>query len=63
VPSDRILAETDAPYLAPEPVRGRPNEPANVAHTVAALAEARGEDPAELADRIDANASAAFSLP
>jgi TatD DNase family protein len=62
VPADRILAETDSPYLAPVPRRGRPNEPANVVHTVAALAEVRGEDAIELATRIDANASAAFAL-
>jgi TatD DNase family protein len=59
---DRILAETDTPYLAPQPVRGRPNEPANVVHTIAALAEARGEDAAELGKRIAANAARAFSL-
>jgi TatD DNase family protein len=63
VPADRILAETDSPYLSPQPLRGRPNEPANVVHTVAVLAEARGENAAELAARIDANATAAFSLP
>jgi Tat protein secretion system quality control protein TatD with DNase activity len=63
VPADRILAETDSPYLAPVPRRGRPNEPANVLHTVAALAEVRGEEAAELAARIDANATAAFALP
>jgi TatD DNase family protein len=63
VPADRILAETDSPYLAPVPRRGRPNEPANVVHTLAALAQARGEDAGELAARIDANATAAFSLP
>jgi TatD DNase family protein len=63
VPADRILAETDSPYLAPQPVRGRPNEPANVVHTVDALAEARGVDPTELARQIDENASHAFSLP
>jgi len=62
VPADRILAETDSPYLAPQPVRGRPNEPANVLHTLAALADARGEDPAELEARIEANAAAAFGL-
>jgi TatD DNase family protein len=62
VPADRILAETDTPYLSPQPVRGRPNEPAHVVHTLAALADARGEDVRELAGRIDANASAAFSL-
>jgi TatD DNase family protein len=63
VPAERILTETDSPYLAPVPRRGRPNEPANVVYTVAALADARGEDAAELAARIDANATAAFSLP
>src|SRR5204863_6809966 len=52
VPADRILAETDAPYLAPQPVRGRPNEPAYVIHTLAALAQARGVDPAELEAQI-----------
>jgi TatD DNase family protein len=63
VPADRILAETDSPYLSPQPRRGRPNEPANVVHTVAVLAETRGEDTATFAARIDANAAAAFSLP
>src|SRR5262245_3470182 len=62
VPPDRILAETDSPYLSPQPVRGKPNEPAHVMHTLATLAEARGEDEAELAQRIDANATAAFGL-
>ena len=61
-PAERLLAETDSPYLAPQPVRGRRNEPANVVHTVAALAAARGEDADELAARIDANATAAFGL-
>ena len=63
VPADRLLVETDSPYLSPQPRRGRPNEPANVVHTAGALAEARAEDPAELAARLDANAAAAFSLP
>jgi TatD DNase family protein len=62
VPADRILAETDSPYLAPQPVRGRPNEPAHVMHTLAALAQARGEDRTELEARIEANAAAAFGL-
>jgi TatD DNase family protein len=62
IPADRILAETDSPYLAPQPVRGRRNEPANVVHTVIALAAARGEDPGDLAARIDENATAAFGL-
>jgi TatD DNase family protein len=63
VPADRILVETDSPYLSPQPRRGRPNEPANVVHTIAALAEARREDAVELAATIDANAAAAFGLP
>ena len=63
VPADRILAETDSPYLAPQPVRGRRNEPANVVHTLAALAKARGEYPAELERQIDRNATACFGLP
>lgn len=62
VPADRILAETDCPYLAPQPVRGRRNEPAYVVHTLAALAEVRGEDAAELERRIDGNATACFGL-
>ena len=62
VPADRLLAETDSPYLAPQPRRGHPNEPANVAYTLLALAQARREDPEELAARIDANATAALSL-
>jgi TatD DNase family protein len=63
VPTDRILAETDSPYLSPQPVRGRPNEPANVVHTLATLAEARGGDPADLERAIDVNATVAFGLP
>jgi TatD DNase family protein len=63
VPADRLLAETDSPYLSPQPRRGRPNEPANVVHTIAVLAEARGEDADALAARLDANATAAFRLP
>ena len=62
VPAGRILAETDSPYLAPQPVRGRRNEPANVVHTLAVLAQARGEDAGELGRQIDANATEAFGL-
>jgi TatD DNase family protein len=62
VPADRILAETDSPYLAPQAVRGKRNEPAYVVHTVASLAETRGENPVELGRRIDDNAAAAFAL-
>jgi TatD DNase family protein len=63
VPDDRLLAETDAPYLAPQPVRGRRNEPAFVVHTVEALARARGEEAAALGERIERNAIACFGLP
>jgi len=62
VPADRILAETDCPYLAPQPLRGKRNEPAYVIHTLASLADARGEDAEELGGRIDENATAAFGL-
>jgi TatD DNase family protein len=62
VPADRILAETDAPYLAPQPLRGRPNEPAYVMHTLESLAQARDEDPKELEQQIDRNASECFGL-
>jgi TatD DNase family protein len=62
IPADRLLAETDCPYLSPQPVRGKTNEPAYVVHTVAALAETRGEDKDELAQQIVANAAAAFAL-
>ncbi len=62
VPAERILAETDSPYLAPQPVRGERNEPANVVHTLAALAQARGEEPDELEAQIESNAAACFGL-
>jgi TatD DNase family protein len=62
VAADRLLAETDSPYLAPQPVRGRRNEPANVVYTYRALAEARRVDVDDLTVQIDANASAVFSL-
>lgn len=63
VPADRILAETDSPYLSPQPLRGKRNEPANVLHTLAVLAQARGEEIAALEGQIDRNARAAFALP
>jgi len=59
---DRILVETDSPYLAPQSLRGRPNEPANVVHTLHVLADARGETFDELAASTHANAAAAFAL-
>jgi TatD DNase family protein len=62
VPAERILAETDSPYLAPLPVRGKRNEPANVVHTVAAIARARGDEQDELAAQIERNAAECFGL-
>lgn len=62
VPDDRILVETDSPYLSPQPVRGKPNEPAHLVHTVAALAAARDESTEDLATRLHANAAVAFGL-
>ncbi len=63
VRAERILAETDSPYLAPQPVRGRRNEPANVVYTVEALAAVRGETSEALAAQLDENTSRAFGLP
>jgi TatD DNase family protein len=55
VPLDRLLVETDAPYLAPVPFRGKRNEPAWVAHTAKVLAELRGLTPEALADLTTSN--------
>lgn len=60
VPADRLLVETDAPFLAPQPVRGKRNEPAYVRHTLACLAEVRGVAEEELAERTYGNAVALF---
>lgn len=62
-PQDRILLETDAPYLAPVPVRGRKNEPAFVAFTCTLLAQVRGEAPEVLARAAGANARRLLRLP
>lgn len=62
VPPERLLIETDSPYLAPVPHRGRTNEPAFVADTLRALAAARSGDPEELAAQTAANAEALFGL-
>ena len=63
VPDERLLVETDSPFLSPQPVRGRPNEPAHVAHTVAAIARLRGVEAEALAALTSRNARALFGLP
>jgi TatD DNase family protein len=62
VPRDRILVETDSPYLAPQALRGTPNEPANVVRTLRVLADARGEHFEDIAAATHANAAAALGL-
>ena len=61
VPADRILAETDSPYLAPEPFRGTRNTPKNVVKVYEKLAALRGEETEALAERIEQNARALFT--
>ena len=63
VPSDRILSETDAPYLSPIPARGKPNHPGYVSHTIRVLAEVRGASVDALIEQIAANTRALFRLP
>lgn len=60
VPADRILVETDSPYLSPQPVRGKPNQPANVVATAERVAEVRGVSYAELGRAVEANAARVF---
>ncbi len=62
VPDDRLLVESDAPYLAPAPHRGKRNEPAWVSLTLARVAAARGGDTATLGDQTIANARRLFGL-
>ncbi|MGB5703049.1 MAG: TatD family hydrolase [Polyangiales bacterium] len=61
-PADALLVETDAPYLAPIPNRGKRNEPAYVAHTAKRIAELRGEDPEALAETTYQNALRLFGI-
>jgi TatD DNase family protein len=60
VPGERLLVETDAPYLTPQPVRKHPNQPAFVTHTAAFLAELRGVSLAELASDVERTAARVF---
>ena len=60
VPLDRLLLETDSPYMNPEPLRGRPCSPRDIGRTYAFAAALRGEDPGRLAEAVTANARSLF---
>jgi TatD DNase family protein len=60
VPDELLLVETDSPYLSPQPVRGKPNEPANVAHTARFVADLRGVSYEELERTVAANFERVF---
>jgi TatD DNase family protein len=62
-PLDRVLVETDSPYLSPIPLRGKRNEPAHVVHTATCLAGLLGIDVERLAEQTTANARQLFGLP
>jgi len=63
IPLERLLLETDAPYLSPEPLRGRRNEPAHLPHTAAVVAAAVGMSVPSLAEKTTRNARAVFGAP
>jgi TatD DNase family protein len=60
LPAELLLVETDSPYLSPQPVRGKRNEPANVVHTARHVAELRGVSYEELERTVEANAARVF---
>jgi TatD DNase family protein len=60
IPADRILIETDSPYLSPQPLRGKRNEPASLVHTAQVLAEVRGVGIEEFAEQTSRNAKTLF---
>jgi len=62
VPADRLLLETDCPYMAPVPLRGRRNEPAFIVHTFAKVAELRGVGPDRLAEQLWENSHRALNI-
>lgn len=60
VPDHLLLVETDSPYLTPKPLRGKPNQPANVTLTASVVAEARGTTPQQVEQQVDTNAAQLF---
>lgn len=62
IPEDRILLETDSPYLAPVPLRGQMNTPVNIEHTYKYIAEIRGVEVEKLSDTVDSNVKTLFKL-
>jgi TatD DNase family protein len=62
VPADRLLIETDCPYMAPVPLRGRRNEPAFIAHTFEKVAELRAAEPEALDEQLWENANRAMGI-
>jgi TatD DNase family protein len=63
LPADRILLETDCPFLTPEPYRGKRNEPARIVHTAQAVAKLRGEEVETMSMRISGNTRNALNIP
>ena len=62
VPLDRLVLETDSPFLSPVPLRGQRNEPANIAHTAKFLADLRGESLEDLEHATTTNAERLFRI-
>jgi TatD DNase family protein len=61
VPADRLLIETDSPFLAPVPYRGKRNEPAHVSQVCAVVAELRGTTPSDVAEQTSRNFARLFN--